>query len=64
VSFVQPAFPVFLVVVFGVYWALRGVRAQNTWLVAASVVFYGWIHPWFVLLMYGSAVVDFMISDK
>jgi len=62
VSFVQPAFPVFLVVVFAVYWALRDVRAQNAWLVAASAVFYGWIHPWFLLLLYGSAIVDFTLG--
>ncbi|MEM6929774.1 MAG: MBOAT family O-acyltransferase [Myxococcota bacterium] len=61
-SFVQPAFPVFLLVVFGVYWALRDVRAQNGWLVAASAVFYGWVHPWFLLLMYGSAVIDFTLG--
>ncbi len=61
-SFVQPVYPVFLLVVFVVYWALREVRSQNAWLVAASAVFYGWVHPWFLLLMYGSAVVDFTLG--
>ncbi|MEN0062111.1 MAG: MBOAT family O-acyltransferase [Myxococcota bacterium] len=61
-SFVQPAFPVFLAIVFGGYWALRHVRAQNLWLVVASAVFYGWVHPWFLLLMGGSAILDFTLG--
>lgn len=67
-SFVQPAYPVLLAVVFGVYWALQRllpperIRLQNAWLVLASAVFYGWVHPWFLLLMYGSAIVDFTLA--
>lgn len=62
-NFVQLEFPVFLAVVFGLYWALRDRWRQNLLLVVASAVFYGWVHPWFVLLMYGSAIVDFAMAQ-
>lgn len=32
----------FLPIVMGTYWALRGDRARNLWLLAASVLFYFW----------------------
>jgi len=60
VSFVQPEFPVFFGVVFALYWLLRGRIAQNVLLVVASAVFYGWLHPWFLLLLYGTALVDWL----
>ncbi len=58
-SFVSLPFLALMAVVWTAYWALRDRRAQNVLLVAASAVFYGWIHPWFVLLMLFSAVLDY-----
>ncbi len=40
------------------YWALSR-RGQNVLLVAASYIFYGWEHPWFLLPLWGSTLVDF-----
>jgi len=59
VSFVQPVFPLFLLVVVATYWLLGTTRRQNVWLLLASAVFYGWIHPWFVGLLVFSIGLDF-----
>ena len=45
-----------LVVAF--YWCLPH-RAQNVLLLAASYVFYGWIHPWFLIPIAFSTMVDY-----
>ncbi len=49
---------VFLVVVLLVYWRLP-TRAQNGMLLVASYVFYGWVHPWYCLLIAVTTLVDF-----
>lgn len=49
----------FLVAVFFVYWLLRNKTAQNLLLLVASYVFYGYVHPWFCLLIAFSTVVDY-----
>ena len=49
---------VFLGAVLASYWALpRG--GQNVLLVLASYVFYGWEHPWFLLPLWASTLVDY-----
>lgn len=57
-------FALFLPVVFVVYWGLnaRGIGAQNIWLLLASSVFYGWWDPKFLLLVYFSAGLDYMVG--
>ncbi len=57
-SFVSVEFLALFATVFSVYWSLP-FRAQNLMLVAASLVFYGWFDPRFVLLLLYSAVLDF-----
>ena len=46
----------YLPIVLVVYYIpLRGLRrAQNLFLLAASLLFYAWGEPWFVLVMMGS----------
>lgn len=58
-NFVQFEFIVFFAIVFAVYWLLPSRRLQNGLLAIASAVFYGWVHPWFLYLLYSSAVVDY-----
>ncbi len=65
-SFVQVEFVAFFAAVFVAYWTLsslrdseRARRGQNLLLVVASAVFYGWIHPWFCVLLLGSALLDY-----
>ncbi len=62
-NFVQVEFLGFLALVFTAYWAVGQRRWQNLLLVSASAVFYGWVHPWFLLLLYGSAVLDFSLAQ-
>jgi alginate O-acetyltransferase complex protein AlgI len=63
-SFVQWEFPVFFAVVFVLYLlSARWLAVQNAGLVLASAVFYGWAKPWFLMLMYGTAVVDFALAQ-
>ncbi len=44
-------FLVFLVGVFALHWLLPQ-PARNLFLVIASYVFYGYVHPWFLYLLW------------
>ncbi len=61
-TFVQVEFLWFLIVVFCTYWVLPR-RGQNLLLVVASLVFYGWVHPWFVGLLLYSSMLDYTCSN-
>jgi alginate O-acetyltransferase complex protein AlgI len=58
VSFHSLTYLSFLPLVVALYWALPR-RGQNILLVAASYVFYGWEHPWFLIPLWGSTLVDY-----
>jgi D-alanyl-lipoteichoic acid acyltransferase DltB (MBOAT superfamily) len=62
-NFVELRFLPFFVAVFCVTWALRGRRAQNAFLVAASLFFYGAATWWFAALLVGAALVDFAVAQ-
>ena len=51
-------FVVFFLVTVTVYWRLPH-RAQNVLLVVASYFFYGYVHPWFLLLVFATTVLDY-----
>jgi D-alanyl-lipoteichoic acid acyltransferase DltB (MBOAT superfamily) len=51
-------FLVFFVLVVALYWRLPH-RWQNVLLLVASYVFYGYVHPWFLILIASSTVVDY-----
>jgi D-alanyl-lipoteichoic acid acyltransferase DltB (MBOAT superfamily) len=59
VIFHSPDFVVFFVVVTAVYWALPQ-RGQNVLLLVASYVFYGYVHPWFLILIALSTTIDYL----
>jgi alginate O-acetyltransferase complex protein AlgI len=59
VIFHSLSFLIFFAVVFAVYWALRQRQAQNWFLLGASLIFYGWVEPWWVLLILLTCVIDF-----
>ena len=61
-SFVQWEFPLFAAVVLAVYWLLPSRRWQNLLLVLCSALFYGWVHPWFLILLYFSAGLDYTVG--
>ncbi len=61
-TFVQIEFVALFVLVFALYWAARHRVLQNALLVVASAVFYGWVHPWFLILLYSSATLDYSMG--
>jgi D-alanyl-lipoteichoic acid acyltransferase DltB (MBOAT superfamily) len=56
-------FALFLPLVLAAYWALPH-HWQNRLLLAASYVFYGWVHPWFVAIMLVSTTVDYWAGQR
>jgi alginate O-acetyltransferase complex protein AlgI len=52
-------FVVFFIAVTAVYWRLPH-RGQNVLLLAASYFFYGYVHPWFLILIATSTVIDYL----
>jgi D-alanyl-lipoteichoic acid acyltransferase DltB (MBOAT superfamily) len=62
VLFHSVAFAVFLPLVWTLYWMLRGTKQQNALLLIASLVFYGWWDPRFLLLLGFSIVVDWFAA--
>jgi alginate O-acetyltransferase complex protein AlgI len=59
VIFHSPDFIVFFVLVVGLYWRLPH-RGQNVLLLVASYVFYGYVHPWFLILIASSTTIDYL----
>jgi alginate O-acetyltransferase complex protein AlgI len=56
-SFTSVDCAVFLAFVFSLYWAMPLQRGRNAILLVASYGFYGYIHPWFCLLIASSTFV-------
>ncbi|NLH15536.1 MAG: MBOAT family protein [Phycisphaerae bacterium] len=58
------AFAIFFVIIYGLYWVLRGsYRRQNLLLLGASYLFYGWWDIRFLYLIVLSTLVDFWSSQ-
>ena len=57
--FHSPDFIVFFVVVTTLYWRLPQ-RGQNVLLLVASYFFYGYVHPWFLILIATSTTIDYL----
>ena len=51
-------FLVFVVITLAAYWSLP-LRGQNVLLLAASYLFYGWVHPWFLGLIFATTFIDY-----
>ena len=52
---------VFFVSVFAVYWCLPR-KGQHVLLLMAGYVFYGYVHPWYVILLAATTLVDFTFT--
>lgn len=63
-SFTGFDFLIFFPAVFALYWLARGVRAQNLLLLAASYVFYGWLYPWYAVLLGISTLADYALARR
>src|SRR3989442_9533695 len=61
--FDSPVYFAFLIAIVLAYWRLSH-HAQNTLLLVASYVFYGWWDWRFLALMIGSTTMDFVIAQK
>lgn len=63
--FNSAVFFIYFAIVYGLYWLLRHRLAlQNTLLLIASYVFYGWWDWRFLSLLMLSTVVDFLVGKK
>jgi len=54
-------FIVFLVLVLAIYWASPA-RWRNALLVPASLIFYGFVHPWFLLPFAATTIIDYFVA--
>jgi len=62
VIFTEPRFLVFFLVVFGLYWSLSSLVARKVWLASMSLLFYGAWDWRFLLLLLGSAALDYSVG--
>jgi alginate O-acetyltransferase complex protein AlgI len=51
-------FLAFFLVVVSLYWSLP-MPAQNLLLLVASYLFYGWVHPWWTILLFATTFIDY-----
>src|SRR6266508_1296694 len=55
-------FLVFFLVVYPVFLLVRkNNRLMNIWLLIASYTFYGWWNPWYLLLLFGTSAIDYLM---
>jgi D-alanyl-lipoteichoic acid acyltransferase DltB (MBOAT superfamily) len=54
-------FVIFFVAIVAAYWLLPR-SAQNVLLLVASYFFYGYVHPWFLILIAASTIVDYFAA--
>src|SRR6266516_1874415 len=55
-------FFVFFLIVYAVYLLVRKHnRLMNLWLMLASYTFYGWWNPWYLLLLFGTSAIDYLM---
>src|SRR5664279_3878221 len=52
--------PTFLVIYYLLPFQWKGLYPRNTWITVASYIFYGWLVPWFVVLMLASTTWDYI----
>src|SRR5262249_31673036 len=49
-------------IVYPVYLLVRrNNRLMNIWLMIASYTFYGWWNPWYLLLLFGTSAIDYLM---
>src|SRR3954447_24839988 len=55
-------FAVFFLIVYPVYLLVRrNNQLMNLWLMIASYTFYGWWNPWYLLLLFGTSAIDYVM---
>lgn len=61
-GFISFEFLYFFLIVLALYWLLPKSRWQNFLLFTASMVFYGWLVAWHVIVLLASIVVDYFLA--
>jgi D-alanyl-lipoteichoic acid acyltransferase DltB (MBOAT superfamily) len=61
-TFTEYDFLIFFLVFFSAYWLIKRKSWQNLLLLAASYIFYGWVHPWYALMLGLSTLVDYALA--
>jgi D-alanyl-lipoteichoic acid acyltransferase DltB (MBOAT superfamily) len=52
----------FFLIVYPVYLLVRrNNQLMNLWLMLASYTFYGWWNPWYLLLLFGTSAIDYLM---
>jgi len=52
----------FFLIVYPVYLLVRrNNQLMNIWLMIASYTFYGWWNPWYLLLLFGTSAIDYLM---
>jgi alginate O-acetyltransferase complex protein AlgI len=55
-------FLAFFLIVYPIYLLVRrNNRLMNIWLMIASYTFYGWWNPWYLLLLFGTSAIDYLM---
>ena len=62
-SFTSLTFAAFCIAVLVLYWLVQRKGWQNIILLVASYVFYGWIHPWYLILLGLSTLADYFLAS-
>src|SRR5436189_3900010 len=52
----------FLLILYALYWISGRRSIQNPLLLVAGYIFYGWITPWFCILLFISSMIDYFIG--
>ena len=63
-SFTSLDFVLFYLVLFILYWVRPERHWQNALLLGGSYLFYGWIHPWYAVLLGASTVADHFLARR
>src|SRR6476646_4313907 len=52
----------FFLIVYPVYLLVRhNNQLMNIWLMIASYTFYGWWNPWYLVLLFGTSAIDYLM---
>lgn len=63
-SFISQEYLLFFAVIFAAYWGVSHQLFRQCLLLAASYLFYSWIHPWMGALLASCTLINYLIGFK
>lgn len=57
-------FALFFLIVYPIYLALKNTRLRLPWLLVSSYVFYAWFNPLYVVLIFYSSLLDYIVAGR